>query len=207
MISAGRVLGALSIQSIAQNAFDNEDMIVLQGVADSLATALENARLFQQAQVSLEETQELHRQYLLESWSNVIAQTRRVSYSFEREPSHIDRIAQTNLPPTTMEIPLVLRGQVIGNLVVEAERSTLTPQEISFIETVTQQTALALENMRLVQETQRTAQQDRVVSSISDELSKAVDVETVLKTAVREFGRLPNISEVSIHIEPTGPEQ
>jgi GAF domain-containing protein len=91
---------------------------------------------------------------------------------------------------------------MIGNFSLEADRPHLTPQEKNFIETVIQQTALALENIRLVEETQRTAQQERVISAISEELSRAMDVENVIKTAVRELGRLPNIREVSIHIEP-----
>lgn len=56
--------------------------------------------------------------------------------------------------------------------------------------------------MRLVEETQRTAQQDRVISAISEELSRAMDVESVIKTAVQELGRLPDVTEVSVHIDP-----
>lgn len=42
------VLGAMTVQSDQENAFDDEDLIVLQGIADSLAAAIENARLYQQ---------------------------------------------------------------------------------------------------------------------------------------------------------------
>ena len=110
------------------------------------------------------------------------------------------------MPPTALELPLLLRDQAIGNLSIEADRTTLSPQEYAFIEAVTQQTVLALENIRLLEETQRTAQQDRIVNTISEQLSRTLDVEHVIKTAVRELGRLPNVSEVSIHIEPNSTE-
>ena len=41
-------LGALSIQSDQPNAFDQNDIQILQGIADLLAITLENTRLFQQ---------------------------------------------------------------------------------------------------------------------------------------------------------------
>jgi GAF domain-containing protein len=200
MISASRVVGAITVQSMTADAFDENDIIVFQSVADSLATALDNANLFQQAQKSLEEVQELHRQYLLESWENVTSRDQDISYTYENVATEAG--ISTSLPQLgQLEVPLLLRDQTIGHLSIETDRPTITPQEQAFIEAVTQQTALALENIRLVEETQRNAQQDRVISGISEKLSLAMDVDNVLKTAVRELGQLPNVTEVSIHIE------
>ena len=41
-----RLLGALDVQSIEENAFGNDDLRALQGMADLVAITLENARLF-----------------------------------------------------------------------------------------------------------------------------------------------------------------
>jgi GAF domain-containing protein len=203
IISAELVVGAITVQSMAANAFDENDIIVLRGVADSLATALENAKLFQQVQKSLEDVRNLHRQYLLESWENVTARDQNLAYTYEKAPSSSDEEMSITLPnQSQLEVPLILRNQAIGHLSIETDRPTITPQEQAFIEAITQQTALALENVRLVEETQRNAQQDRVISTISERLSLAMDVDNVLKTAVRELGRLPNVTEVSVHIEP-----
>ena len=202
MISADRVLGAITVQSMVPNAFDENDIIVLQSVSDSLATAIVNANLFQQVQNSLKEVQAVHRQYILESWENVTARDQGLNYTYEKAPSAPDKVTSSLSRESNFEIPLVLRDQAIGQLIIETDRPTITPQEQAFIEAVTQQTALALENVRLVKETQRNAQQDRIISTISEELSLAMDVDSVLKTAVRELGRLPNVTEVSVHIEP-----
>ena len=70
-LSGRWVLGAMKVHSTEANAFDQEDITVLQGIADALATALENARLFQQLERSLEEIQALNRQYLLQAWNDV----------------------------------------------------------------------------------------------------------------------------------------
>jgi GAF domain-containing protein len=48
LISRGRALGAMTIQSVTPSAFVREDVTVLQIMADQLANAIDNARLFQE---------------------------------------------------------------------------------------------------------------------------------------------------------------
>jgi GAF domain-containing protein len=48
LVSRGRALGAMTIQSMRPAAFAHEDVTVLQIMADQLANAIENARLFQE---------------------------------------------------------------------------------------------------------------------------------------------------------------
>jgi signal transduction histidine kinase len=47
LVSRGRCLGALTVQSAEQNAFSQEDVAVLQTMADQVAIAIENARLLE----------------------------------------------------------------------------------------------------------------------------------------------------------------
>ena len=50
LISRGSVVGALDVQSKEPNAFTNEDVRILTSLADQIAVALDNARLFQETQ-------------------------------------------------------------------------------------------------------------------------------------------------------------
>jgi signal transduction histidine kinase/putative methionine-R-sulfoxide reductase with GAF domain len=50
-----KVIGALDVQSTETAAFDSEDIIILQTMADQLAVAIENARLFEAARRQVEE--------------------------------------------------------------------------------------------------------------------------------------------------------
>lgn len=50
LISRGRCIGALTIQGTVMDAFTEEDLPVLQTIADHLSGAIENARLFEAAQ-------------------------------------------------------------------------------------------------------------------------------------------------------------
>ncbi len=55
-----RMIGALDVQSTLEDVFDPGALSVLQILADQLAVAIENARLYRQAQIALEETQALY---------------------------------------------------------------------------------------------------------------------------------------------------
>jgi PAS domain S-box-containing protein len=55
LIVRGQVIGAMTVQSVQEAAFSDEDVAVLQTMADQLAIAIENARLFEQAQKRAEQ--------------------------------------------------------------------------------------------------------------------------------------------------------
>jgi PAS domain S-box-containing protein len=55
LVSRGKAIGALTIQSSQEAAFSDEDIAVLQTMASQVANAIENTRLFVQAQLRAEE--------------------------------------------------------------------------------------------------------------------------------------------------------
>jgi len=59
LISRGQCIGALTVQSTEEAAFSEEDIAVLQTMADQLAVAIENARLYQEIMRRLKETEAL----------------------------------------------------------------------------------------------------------------------------------------------------
>ena len=50
LISRGQTIGAMTIQSALENAFNDEDIAILQTMSDQVANALQNANLFDQTQ-------------------------------------------------------------------------------------------------------------------------------------------------------------
>ncbi|MBL7161522.1 MAG: GAF domain-containing protein [Anaerolineales bacterium] len=198
MISEGRALGALTIQSIWPEAFDQDDITVLQGIADSLATSIDNANLYNQAQESLNEIQSLHRQYLAKAWEDVAAREGDMGYTFERSAAETGPPPETQ--PITLEVPLVLRDQVIGTITIERDQDTWSAEEEAFINGVASQTALALENARLVTQTERGAQHSRSVADITSKVWASTSVDTILRTALQELGQTLGASDGLIQL-------
>jgi len=87
LISRGQVIGAMTIQSARSAAFSEEDVEGSQTMADQVANAIENARLFQQTEESLKEISRLHQSYLRQEWQEYLADEEvraRVGYVYER---------------------------------------------------------------------------------------------------------------------------
>lgn len=189
------VIGAFSIQSAQAEAFDDDDIIVMQGIADSLAIALENARLFQQIEESLREIQHLSRQQIDESWVDMV--------TVEDSQISVETGADISDPAAEINIPLILRGdQVIGNITMETGRSELNPDEQEFLDAISSQAALALESARLLEEANRRVDREQALLNLTTKFAQTLDFETLLKTVVEELGQLPLVTEVSIHIDP-----
>jgi GAF domain-containing protein len=52
LVSRDEVIGALTVQSVERSAFSDEDITVLQTMADQLANAIANARLYKATQIA-----------------------------------------------------------------------------------------------------------------------------------------------------------
>lgn len=196
MISRGQVRGALTIQSVKEDAFDTEDITILQTIADSLATALENAELYQQSQSSLSEISTLHRQYLQEAWETVTSQREQLEIVYESPQA-----PAPDQTLSTIEVPLTLRDQQIGTVTLETENPDLTAEEQAALRAITTQAALALENARLIEETQKRSQQERIVSDVTAKVQRAVRVDEALKITLQELGETLGASRGTIQLE------
>jgi GAF domain-containing protein len=177
-------------------------------MADSLGSALENARLFSEAQESLNEIQGLHRQYLEHAWGETIRREGELGYTYN---SAAAASGNSDTTVRSLQVPIRVRDQVIGHIIVEAEPppagnvsgapNRWTKQERTLIETIASQTALALENARLLEETQRRAEQERVMANIAGKVWASSNIETILQTALHELGTSLQASEGIIQLD------
>ena len=173
-----RVLGALDVQSTSPGAFGEAEVDTLQGMANQVALAFENARLFQESQRNLEDLQAVQRQYIAGAWEPL---TGRADMQYS--------LGDLELSPgaAQFDVPLALRDQIIGEISMSAEKEW-TPEQRSMVEAIATQAALALENARLVQSTQSTARREHVLADITAKVWSAPTLEGILRTAVSELG-------------------
>ena len=94
LISRGQTLGAMTVQSAREAAFSEVDIAVLQTMADQVANAIANARLYEQAQAALAEA---HRLAQREQLINQIAGKMRAAVSVDE----VLRIASDELRRAT----------------------------------------------------------------------------------------------------------
>ena len=199
MLGAKQVIGALTVQSSQPRAFDQDDIAVLQVIADSLATAFENARLFQQVQQSFEEIRKFNQQYLHDAWQEV---TRELESSQGQSFPSGEMVSEDNV-----QFPLLLREQEIGKLFLALGQDELRREDRAFVEAITNQAALALENVRLLEKIQRQGSYDRLLAEVSRKVRSSTDIDTILRLTVKELGQILGASEGVIQLDITSLEQ
>ena len=219
----GRTIGVMDVQSTKPGAFSESDANTLSILADQVAIAIENARLFGQTQDALNEVQKLYRQYQLQEWSEFIRQSPHIGYrqgliegKSLKTPVESDEIkkallhgevvvidGQNENTQPSIAIPVKLRGQTIGVLNVKApnKKNKWNQDEINLAKAISDRLALALENARLLQDSQRRAAKEQKIGEMTAKIGASINMRNVLQTAVEELGRALPGSEVVIQFQ------
>jgi GAF domain-containing protein len=123
LISRDEALGALTVQSVERGAFSDEDITLLQTMADQLANALTNAQLFERAaQARAEAEERLAETQLLQKFSQNVAATLEVNEIV----NIFCQVCTTQLKFEYVQVSLVDKAQhqvrAIGGMGVSAEQ-------------------------------------------------------------------------------------
>jgi PAS domain S-box-containing protein len=227
LVSRGEATGALTIQSAQEAAFSQEDIAVLQTMAGQVANAIENARLLERTQAALREMESIQRRYLQQAWSEYVRARRVSGYQqieaqfmpLGRELSPEVQQALTERRPvvwsgdgnadsSVLVVPIILRGQPIGAIGfrAEGEKRVWSAEEIALVETISEQLALAAENLRLIDETQRRAARERLTREITDKMRRETNVEGIVQMAVDELFNTLRTTRTFVHLS-TAPSE
>lgn len=234
LVSRGQAIGALTIQSSHEAAFTEENITVLQTMASQVANAIENARLFERTQTALKEMEATHRRYLQQAWTEYLQTAKATGYEIGRPDaaplgnavlSEIQQAMERQSTPTAavatvltggdgegkdhsaLVAPIALSGTVIGALSIHDDDGARqwTKDEIAFIEAIAERMALAAETLRLLEETQRRAARERLTREVTDKMRRAIDMDTLLQTVVRETATALDASGAFVQLS-TPPE-
>jgi GAF domain-containing protein/HAMP domain-containing protein len=217
-----KVIGALDIQSVAPNAFDESSVAVFQTVADQLAIALESARLHAQLSDALAQLREIERRATLEAWQS-FRQSRSpnapLGYHLregdvipqppEAMPSPLSEAIRTGRVVSwrdggeeiNLAVPIKVRGETVGAFGFGGEALyDLSEEDIALLEAVADRVGLAIENLRLVEQTARRAEHEQIVNEITAKIVGSTDVNQILQTTVRELGRVLRAPQTSVQL-------
>ncbi len=212
------IIGALDVQSTESNAFTEEDINLFTTLADQVAIAILNNRLFTETAKALEEAQNLHRQYLNQEWQRETQQRQQTGILFTPDsitPNSIitpamqnalqtgQTIMQTENETALLAIPITLRGTPIG--VIQLQRNQASNQEwseneIATTQAVADQVGQALENARLFEQTLRRADRERRALEITNKIRSTNDPQLMIQIAVQELQQSLRTSRAQILI-------
>lgn len=183
------IFGALDVQSTETNAFSQEDISILSILADQVGIAIQNARSYQKTQEALEQAEVASAQASNQQWRQFLTQQSAEGYYF-------DGVDTKSLQPSdksyanSLSVPLILRGTRIGTLKLNTANPDRkwTDDEIDMARATAERASIALENARLLQESQKRAVKERAIGQISAKIGSSSNLESILQTAIQELG-------------------
>jgi GAF domain-containing protein len=204
------VVGALDIHSDNPGGFDSSAVSVLQIMADQLSVAIQNASLVEDLKVRIQETNLLYQRYAQENWSIMKLRDQEIGYEFDMvrivhyqdhlssdliqslqagKPIIVDEPSENGETRNILYAPLMMYNQLIGVIGFEdtgGDRSW-TKDEISTLETISNQISLALDNSRLIEETQRRSDQIRLLQAVTSIAASHVKLSDLLEAVAEKL--------------------
>ena len=221
LIAGGHAIGVLDVQSTESGAFSQDDYQVLGALANQLAIALENNRLLSEARVAAAEVQKVYNEFVRSEWTRTKERIEQAGYRYTsgriemiESPLQSEEIQSAIMTgalvmspangseekPTTVAVPVKLRGEVIGVLQIESGEIARTwkDDELNLMEAVAERAAFAMENARLFQDARRRAAKERLISDATSRIGGSLNVENILQTTATELERVLGGTEVTI---------
>ncbi|MBN1934860.1 MAG: GAF domain-containing protein [Anaerolineae bacterium] len=214
-----QVIGAMTVQSEKEAFFSQEDVSVMQTVADQIANAVRNARLFQQVQDSLEAERRAYGELTRGAWRQLLLASSGLSFLSDRKktqpvanpwrPEMRDALRTGEMTPgaarNTLAIPIKVRDQVIG--VIDGRKpdgTQWTPEEIDLLQAMTDQLNVALEGAQLYEDSQRRAAREQAIGQVATRMRESLELERVLQTAAAEMREALGLDRVVVRLAAAG---
>jgi len=177
---------------------------VLQTLADQVALAISNARLFDQVQESLDAERRAYGELSFEAWQVLLREQPDLGFvkrgdtilpAAEEWEAEAERVVESGRPfqrsDVALAVPIKSGDHVIAVLDAHlpAGSGTWTSEQITVLESLSEQISQALERARLYRDTQRRAARERLTREITDAVQRATDMESLMHIATEELAR------------------
>jgi GAF domain-containing protein len=208
------VIGVLDVQSHHISAFSEEDVNVFTALANQIALVIQNN---QSSEVGIGVLQKTTTQIGFaknkdsqEGYSylpdGTITSTQAVSTHLVKKAISLGETAVTHIinkdTKPALAVPVKVRDQIIGYIHIESAENDRrwSENEVALVESVSERAALALENARLFEETERRAEQEQVIAQVTSRIGDSNTFERVLQTTIQELRRTLGASRAFIQM-------
>ncbi len=171
MIVGEQLMGVLDIQSDKVAHFDDEAISVYITLATQIGIALQNAQQYEKTQTALQNLGILQRISSYEGWQTFLTSANRDMTGYTAVHGKITAInpndtieARTN--DETITVPLTVRGTAIGGINVKVDGRDISDDDLSLLDSISEQVAEALERARLFEETELSRHQTETLYDI-----------------------------------------
>jgi GAF domain-containing protein/HAMP domain-containing protein len=226
IIVEGQMAGVLDVQQNKIAGFDEADADLLRSLANQVAIAIRNARLFEAVETALAEAQLLQERYVTQVWdkNKISAETTERMYirpgsialpeasltqAKQQALSHDDPTLVTldseEMKTKSIVAPVMFSGKKIGalqlhQLMTDNPNYEWQDDDLALVQAVLDQVAQTAENLRLFEETQERANREHFLGQVADKLRQAPDMETLFQTGLDEIANALQVDRAFVHL-------
>jgi GAF domain-containing protein len=184
LVSGAQPTGLLIMVYREPHQFMLQETQPLQALAGQVAVALRNQQLVREQAQARQQLDEINRRLTGQVWQ----QYARMRGQAVRKTDVGPGVPQEALP-SQLAAPVVIHGQEIGRLRLEdaTPDREWTPSEKALLEAVAGEVAIAIENARLIEQTERRAQREARLNQIAQQIRQTTDIHTILQTATEQL--------------------
>jgi GAF domain-containing protein len=210
-----RMIGALDVQSTEAEAFDEDDVRALEGIASELAVAIDRARVQREMQDRLDRMQRSAMSEIRDAWARVgrsgATPTIHLSPQGELVPADesrfnlIDNVVTegrtiVSADGSEIGVPIRVRGEMIATLSAKHPQPSeiWTEDDIALIEAIASQAALSLESARQRDEEQRRVTELEVLNRVSQAVSQMLRLDTLYRIVHRQINQVLGETDMMI---------
>ena len=203
LIVRNKVVGVLDLQSSETNAFRYDEIDIFQTMADQIAVTIDNSRLLTESQLVISQLETISNENTRQNWRTELTASKPIFHYSATGVRPIEKPRKKEVK-NVLEIPIILRGQMIGKISLnrKSEFHRWSAQEEAVATEVASQTALALENLRLVERTRQRANREQAIANVTARVRESLDLDIVLRTTAREIQKALNLQEAEVRLIP-----
>jgi GAF domain-containing protein len=221
----GQQMGVIDVLENKVNGLGATDAALLRSLANQVAIAIRNARLFAEVERALQDAFAAQARYTDEAWhhlrrtapyiyslsdvpplpASTLAQTKRKAFGLS-QTTILNQYGNNNddAPDhATLAAPVKLGDHKIGTFQlhrtdVDKEEQVWTSDDLALIEAVLDQVAQTAENLRLFEETRQRASREQLARQITDRIRSSRDLEMAMNVAAQELSDALDLSKAKI---------
>ncbi len=184
MTAGGNIIGVLDFHNSSPRLFHNEEISVIQVIADQLGAALQKLRQINAYESRIEQEDNLNRRLTRSVWTET-EERYALSEAYQYNLIEVVPTSPHNEAIEALSAPITIRGEVIGTLAAAApEGMPFTVGDHAVLRAVADRVGLAIEGARLFQETQSSLAITSVLYQLSRLLNEATELTDVVKAII-----------------------
>ncbi len=217
LLARGELLGVLDLQSQEEGAFSEAYVEVLRTLADGLAISIEKTQLLANVSKTVERLERYQQEEALSGWHRILARREReIAYTYDRVTVEEGAPGMGDLLPLVqgelqevqvqyvdghhfLLAPIRMQQRTLGVLTFTATHPW-SRESRQLVTAVVAQLSLALDNARLLEGSRLRAGRERARSEIVGRVRDSVQVEAILRSAVKELGRALQVERVRLQL-------